>query len=117
MTKDTLEKILKDIKGYNEKIRKISLVTDGEPFLHKEFVEFVKLIKESNVTDRISTTTNVSLMHRFNFDEIVTSGLTDIVFSIEHVNDEGYKKVTRNYSKFNQILSNVKNFYEAKKRK
>ena len=116
MTKDTLKKILKDIKGYNEKIRKISLVTDGEPFLHKEFVEFVKLIKESNVTDRISTTTNVSLMHRFNFDEIVTSGLTDIVFSIEHVNDEGYKKVTRNYSKFDQILSNVKNFYEAKKR-
>ena len=68
------------------------------------------------MTHRISTTTNVSLMHRFNFDEIVTSGLTDIVFSIEHINDEGYKKVTRNYAKFDQILSNIKNFYEAKKR-
>lgn len=116
MSVETLSKILKDIKGYGEKIKKISLVTDGEPFLHKEFVKFVNLIKESNITDRISTTTNISLMHRFNFDDIVKSGLTDIVFSIEHVNKEGYKKVTRNYEKFDQILENVKNFYEAKKR-
>ncbi len=115
MDENVLEKIIDGAKSFENKFKKVSLTGFGEPFLHKDFSNIVKKIKKSDIAEKIATTTNGSLLDRFDLDEIARS-LDIITFSIEHVHDEGYKKITRNYKNYSKILENVKHFYSVKKK-
>ncbi len=107
-------KIIDDILLFKQKLKKISLTGLGEPFLHKNFLNFSEYIRQKNATEKISVTTNGSLLHRFDNKRLAKS-LDEIIFSIEHVHAEGYKKITRNFKNFNLIKENIKNLYNIKK--
>lgn len=113
MSDKVFYKIIDDVLKFKKKIRKLSLTGFGEPFLHKNIVNYLKFIKEKKATEKVSITTNGSLLQRFDMKEIVQN-LDEIIFSIEHVNKTGYKKVTRNFDNFDLILDNIKKLYQAK---
>lgn len=115
MDEKVLEKVIEGAKSFKKKLKKVSLTGFGEPFLHKDFLNIIKKIKKNDIAEKISVTTNGSLLQRFDLEE-VAKNLDMITFSIEHVHDEGYKKVTGNFSNFKRVLENVEKFYSAKKR-
>ena len=45
------EKIVKDIKQFDKKIRKVSLYKDGESLMHEKFPQMILHLKNSDVCD------------------------------------------------------------------
>jgi len=119
MSMEVFEKIVDDLSSmkekYNKTLYQAHLYKDGEPFLNKNFFDMVRLIKSRNVASVVSTTTNGSLLDANCIDNLITSKLDLIRISIEHVNNEGYCKVTNTFSDYDKIISNVSNLYRSKR--
>ena len=74
-------------------------------------------VKQKNVAVSVQTTTNAALITKEKAIEIIESGLDLIRVSVEHVNDEGYKTVTQNYSNYNVVKDNVRFLFEEKQKR
>jgi len=107
-------KLIDDIGEFDTKIKKLQLYKDGEPLLNKKLPEMIAYAKQKQVADKIETTTNGALLTPEKSAALIESGLDGIRISIEHVNDQGYKEITQNFSDFKKIRSNVKNLFELK---
>ena len=111
----TFEKIIGDLElmvaKYGTKPIEIDLFKDGEPLLNKNLAKMVHIISEKKLADNIGITTNASILTPKRSRELITSGLQKIKFSIEHINDDGYHKVTQTRVPFNKIYSNIKEFW------
>ncbi|RDU70622.1 radical SAM protein [Helicobacter aurati] len=114
MSLETFTTILKQLAEFDNPIKMIHLHGFGEPLLNPHFPLFVKLAKESKVSERIATTSNASLLTRDLSRAIIESGLDQIHFSIYGLNDESYKIFSKKSLRFSQIVENIKYFYEHK---
>lgn len=119
MDLNLFEKIIDDldlmVKKYGQRPAQISLFKDGEPLLNKNLPEMINILNKKNLTDQLEITTNASALTPENSTKIIKAGLKKIRFSIYHLNDEGYLKVTNNKINFKKIFENVKNFWKIKK--
>lgn len=111
MSQEVFDKIVDDLSEFPQSPKKISLVGDGEPLLHPNYSEFLEKLFNSGVSQRIETTSNASLLERH---PQIFKWLSGITFSIQHVNDSGYKSVTRNFSSFQKIVDNIVRFRRAR---
>ena len=100
-----------------EKVNELHLYKDGEPLIHKELGKMIAYVKNKNVAVTVQTTTNAALLTKDRADEILDSGLDLIRVSVEHVNDDGYKSVTQNYSDYNEVKENVRYLFDKKVRR
>lgn len=73
-----------------EKVR----ITGGEPLLRTGVCELVKNIKSIEGIKEIGLTTNGILLHKY-LDELYNSGLTTLNVSLDTINEEKYKRITR----------------------
>ena len=114
-------KIIDDLKAMvNEsgtKVLEMHLYKDGEPLIHKDLKKIISYAKESGTALSVETTTNGSLLTKEKAVEIIEGGLDALRISIEHVTNDGYKKITSNFSDYEKIKENVKFLYEEKKRR
>ena len=62
ISKELYEKIIDDCKKFDKKIKVLRLFMNGEPLIHSNFCELVKIAKESNCFEFIEITTNGSLL-------------------------------------------------------
>ena len=111
------EKATQDLKSFPEKIRKVMLNKDGEPFLHKELERMIAHIKKADVADSVEVSTNGLLVHGERIHRLLDTGLDVIRFSVEHVTDEGYRHVTGNAVSYDAIRRNVEALWNEKERK
>jgi len=108
-----LEKIIKD----NEKEFKgqsIWLHYGGEPLLHPQLSEIIKILKSSGVRTRLST--NATLLTKEKSFELMRAGLDYIVFSVDGNTKETYEKIRRG-GVFEEVEANILNFLKIKKDK
>ena len=119
MTIAMFGKILADLKELTavagRKIKQIGLYWMGEPFMNKNILEFVRLTKQSGVTEKVHLTTNGSLISKENSREIINSGLDLLVVSIYGMTDKSYLNVHQRFtlSNITENLSILKNEREA----
>ena len=111
---DELEEMCRES---GQKVNELHIYKDGEPFIHKELGKMAAYAKSKNVAGSVQTTTNAALITKERAVEIIESGLDLIRVSVEHVNDEGYKGVTQNYSNYNLVKENVRFLFEEKTRR
>ncbi len=114
---DLFCKVIDDLLEFDKKIEKINLYKDGEPFLNKNIGKMIAYAKSKDVGKNIHITTNGSLINKDKAIEIIEAGLDSIRISVEHVNDEGYKKITRTPAKYNVIRRNVEFLYNEKEKR
>jgi len=100
-------KIIDDLNFFPKKIEKINLYKDGEPLLNPKIGKMIYYAKKRNVAHSIETTTNGSLLTLEKSKELIQSGLDRIRISINHVNDDGYKHITKTFSDYSRLLKNV----------
>ncbi len=117
---DLFTRIIDDLAGMvrssGRKLWTLHLYKDGEPLLNRRLCEMAAYAKRAGVADLVATTTNASLLTEDISRELIRSGCDQIRISVIHVGSDRYRELTRTYSDYERIRSNVAYLYEEKKR-
>jgi MoaA/NifB/PqqE/SkfB family radical SAM enzyme len=109
---DLFKKIIDDLHEFEVPIKTLRLYKEGEPLLNKDFANMVKYAKDSNMVNRIDTTTNaVSLNPAFN-KSIIKAGINQINISVNGVSEEHIYNFTKTKINFKKYVENIKDLYE-----
>ncbi len=111
------EKIIDDISVFPDKIKRLHLYKDGEPFINKQLERMIGFAVEKDVAESVETTTNGALINGDRAAKIVESGLHKIRISVEHVDDAGYERITQRPISYDDIRRNVERLYAEKERR
>lgn len=109
-------KIIDDISEFDKKIKTLQLHKDGEPFLNKNLGKMISCAKSRDIADSIAVASNGSLIDESRAIEVIKAGLDRIKISVEHVNAQGYKKITATYSDYETIRKNVEFLFRERNR-
>lgn len=115
MEMGVFEKIVNDLKGFPDKIKKVRLFEFGEPLLHPRLADMIQLLKGSGVTEYVETTTNGLLLTPELGGRLVEAGLDRMNISVNGITKEQYLKMTGHSLDMEDFLNNVRHFYEHKK--
>lgn len=74
-------------------IRKIK-ITGGEPLVRKDIVNLIRDIKNINKIEQVTLTTNGILLHEM-LDDLYDAGIDAINISLDTLNKDNFKKITR----------------------
>lgn len=107
-------KVVDGMKCFPEKIKKIHLYSLGEPLLNKRLPDMIKYIKDANVAECISITTNGSLLTPELSCAIVKAGLDELKISVEGVGQDAYERVCGARIDWDSFVNNIKYLYEHK---
>ncbi len=91
----------------------INYYFQGEPFIHKDFLDLVKDARSRNIY--VVTSTNAHFISPAVADKIVESGLSEIIISIDGLTQETYEKY-RIHGNLEKVLEGTKNLVAAKKK-
>lgn len=109
MDLDLYKEICKQAKEYGA--HGIRLLRWGEPLLHKQIDEFVKIAKEHSLCTHI--TTNGMLLDDKMIIRLIESGIDTIIISLQGTNKDEYNKV-RNTDKYDVVSNNIKRLVEIR---
>ncbi|MFH0753822.1 MAG: radical SAM protein [Candidatus Omnitrophota bacterium] len=107
MDYDVVKKIIDDC--FSLGVDTITLLGDGEPILHPDFVRIVKYIKKKNpYMDALTFSNGLALTPRVS-QELVKSGLNEIWFSVPAASPEVYQKIcpSKKARDFERIKKNI----------
>jgi pyruvate-formate lyase-activating enzyme len=90
MTVERFKVILEKCKGY-KRLASISPTISGEPLLHPEIVEMVRLIKDAGYVCGFAT--NASLLSEELGKKLLDAGVDSLAFSVDSVNPATYRKL------------------------
>ena len=114
---DLFCKIIDDLAEFPEKVKSLRLYKDGEPFLNRNIVKMIVYAKKKDVAEEIYIISNGSAITENIALGIIEAGLDRLRISIEHVNSEKYKEITRTYSNYEMIVKNVRFLYQEKQKR
>ena len=102
-------------KIINQMPSTVSYVTfyfQGEPFLHSEFIDFVRVVNKKNIYT--ATSTNGHFLTDKKIREIISSGLDRIIVSIDGTTQETYEKYRKN-GNLQKVITGVNTLVKLKK--
>lgn len=101
MDLDLYKEICRQAEKYG--CRGIRLLRWGEPLLHPQICDFVRVAKSHNQLTHI--TTNGTLLDKQLAKDLITSGLDSIIFSFQGLNEKEYTKLRGHH--YNKIINNI----------
>ena len=113
-----------DIKAFRHALKLYSEAGGGvfsvEPILgevtaHPDWLDLIREARNTPNISGVSTYSNGILLHRFGFENILTSGLTVMNISSSLTNEEGYKRLY-GVDKYEQVISNILELIKTNKR-
>ncbi len=114
---DLFVRIIDGMKGFPEKLKRLYLYHEGEPLLNPRFPRMLAYARKAEVTEMLQTTTNAALMTRKVADALLDADFDLIRISVEHVDDEGYRRLTKTGIRYEQIRSNVEYLFNERERR
>ena len=114
MSLELFKKVVDSLREFPEKVSVLHLYKDGEPLLNKELPEMIHYAKEQNVARSIETTSNGFLVDPRKAIQLIESGLDCIKISVQHVENNAYRELTRTGATYERILGNVEFLYNEK---
>jgi radical SAM protein with 4Fe4S-binding SPASM domain len=110
------KKIVKDIKSMG-KLNNLNLYGDGEPLLHPDIVEMIKIAKKYDIANAITITTNASLLTNDLSNNLINSGLDYLRISVYSIYDNQFKKITQTKYNADLIYNNVARLFKNRMKK
>jgi radical SAM protein with 4Fe4S-binding SPASM domain len=110
ITKETFEKIVDQVFS---KTLFLTLYFQGEPFIHKDLLDLVRIAKRRRLF--VSTSTNGHFLDDENARRTVESGIDRIIVSIDGASQEIYEQY-RVGGDLNKVLQGTRNLVEWKKK-
>ncbi len=89
------------------------LYFQGEPYLNKNFFDFVKYAKEKKIYT--ATSTNAHFLNDENAQKTINSGLDKIIISLDGTDQKTYEKY-REKGDFKTVISGIENLVKWKKK-
>lgn len=114
MKRETFEKIIDDMRGFPQKVKRIYFHVAGEPLLHKDIIHFVKYAKAAEVAQQLVMFTNGALLTQKLATELAHAGLDIIQISVEGVSAEKYEEITGCRIDYDAFLQNIAYLYQEK---
>jgi len=105
---NTCENIIRNIEGKDIPIR---FIRWGEPTLHRDYIKFIKMAKDSGI--KVHMNTNGTLLNEKQIKELIDIGLDSIKFSFQGVDRQSYLEM-RNNDYFDELINKIKSFYELR---
>lgn len=103
----------REISPYLHLVDIVQLYGTGEPMLHPDFMRMVALCKERGT--QVMTTSNGTLLTQERAEQLVSLGLTQIVFSMDGCTQDTFGKL-RGGADLEKIKTNIRRLAEAKQR-
>ena len=97
----------------------VKLIWRGEPLLHPKVKELIQYAKESGIIEVIINTNGTNLNSK-KANELIDSGLDQLIYSFDGGTKETYEKMRPGRFKknnFEDVYNNIKNFYEIRKKR
>ncbi|MVX62333.1 radical SAM protein [Clostridium chromiireducens] len=105
---DLYKKMIYELRDWEgEKLSLLRLTALGEPLLHPDICNMIKIAKDADVAEKLDLFSNGSLLTEEICEKFVEYGLDAIRFSIYSVLDERHKEVTRNDVDIEKIRDNI----------
>jgi radical SAM protein with 4Fe4S-binding SPASM domain len=116
-TRTTGNALLQDYETILEKVKDhlifIYLYFQGEPFIHKDFTEMIRLAKKYHLYT--ITSTNAHYLTPAKCEDTIISGLDRILISIDGSTQEVYEQYRKDGT-LSKVIEGTKNLVAAKKR-
>jgi len=106
-----IEKLLSEVTLLAN-VKKMYLHNLGEPLLNKNLTEIISKIKKFYPEIYISMDSNLSL--KYDYENLVKSGIDEIVVALDGYDQESYSKYRVN-GNYDFVEKNIQNIYELKK--
>ena len=113
MKEDLAYKILDEADNLN--VGAITFASRGEPMMHKKFSEIISYASLKKNIFEIKVNTNGTYLNEKNSKSIFENDISVVVISADHFEKKEYEKY-RLGANFEEVVSNVKNFYEMRKK-
>lgn len=107
MPYQTFTKIVDDLAAFPGKVKDLIFHKNGEPLLHERIVDMLRYAKEKDVANRLMLVTNAAKLTPRLAREIMAVGPHYMQISMEHVNSEGYEKISRVKVDYDKIVASV----------
>lgn len=109
MSMELFKKIISELKSWDgPKLKLLRLAMLGEPFVNSEFCEMLRIAKEADVSERIDTFSNGSLLTEDIAQKLIDYKLDVIRVSIYAATNERHKEVSQTDVKVETIRENIK---------
>ncbi len=102
------------LKQMGKHLQYITFYFQGEPLLHDDFSEFVRMAKQKKLF--VATSTNAHFLNPQKALDLVHSGLDRLIISLDGTDAETYVKYRRG-GDFEQVMQNIKTMVAARKQK
>ncbi|MEN9333324.1 MAG: hypothetical protein RLY35_504 [Bacteroidota bacterium] len=109
-----LEEFKSWVSGWSEFVFHINFYFQGEPFIHPQLLQMVKLAHQKKIYTAIST--NAHFMGEKTVADIIDSGLDRIIISLDGFSQEVYEQYRVN-GKVDEVKQAVKRLVDEKKRR
>ncbi len=107
---ETVEKVLHEI---GDTLQYLTYYFQGEPFIHSKLIDMVALASDRGIYT--ATSTNGHFMGEKLADQIVKSGLNELIISLDGTTQEVYEQY-RIHGKLNKVLDSTREIVDAKRR-
>lgn len=94
------------------RFKRVLLTGLGEPLVNPNIAEMVTKLVSLDIAEKYEIFTNASLLTHGMSDRLISSGLTYLRISIQGLSSQQYKSVTGMEINFDELLENIKYFYE-----
>ena len=106
--------VIDQIKVFPVRLRQLSLFLVGEPLLNKRLPEMIAYAKRAAIADKLFLTTNGSLLTKEKSSALINAGLDEILISVEGLDPDKYREVTRTEIDFNAFVDNIRELYRIR---
>ena len=116
MSLETYKRVINQLTKFPEQIKLLSLTGVGEPLLHKDIAEMVKIAKDTKKFKSVEFISNGSLLTPALSDKLIDAGLDTLRISLQGLSSQKYKDICGANINFDEFMNNIRYFYANKKR-
>ena len=115
MPMEIFRKAVAQMKSFPEPFKLVSFMGHGEPLLHRDLPEMIRLLREAGVAKRIEIITNGSMLTHELSEKLVAAGLSALRISLQGITSEKYKKISNVILDFDQYMDELRYFSAHRK--
>lgn len=108
------KKIVDDLKGFPQQLKKVKIGNHGEPTLHPDLPEMIAYLRDSGVAQTIEMFTNGSKLNKTLNRKLIDAGLRRVNISLEGMDSETYLRVAGVKIDMAELVDGVADLYAVR---
>lgn len=115
MSSSIFQKIVEQMKEFDDPINVVQIYGLGEPMLNAQLPEFIQTLKREKVAKEVAVTSNGSRLDPEYSRRLIEAGLNRLTISLNGIEDRHYKELTGSNVRFDELYKKIQYFYQIRK--